>query len=253
MSSVIWHNLRLEEVVVETSTTRRFLFTVEEGKILPYQAGQFLVCDLPIGEKRLHRWRSYSLANAFQNNNPIEFCISYKPGGPASEFFFNQIQVGDLIKAKGPEGNFLMPTDQHAQLVMICTGTGMAPFRAMLQQMIHQSAFFESVHLIFGCRNSSDILYQSEWKSWISHIPNFKATICLSREKGPYPLLNSEIRFMNHYVHQAYLNDLEHGILKKEQSIFMLCGWQQMIDEALEKLFINQKIPREQIRLELFG
>ncbi len=65
--------------------------------------------------------------------------------------------------------------------------------------------------------------------------------------------MHSEIRFMNHYVHQAYLNDLDHGILKKEQSIFMLCGWQQMIDEALEKLFINQKIPREQIRLELFG
>lgn len=253
MPPAIWHSLQLQQTIQETANTKRFIFLVESADLLSYQPGQFITCDLPIGEKRLQRWRSYSIANRCDETQQIEFCISCKKDGPASEYFFHKIQKGDIIKAKGPEGTFILPQKENLQLVLICTGTGMAPYRAMLQEILHSGHSFNAIHLIFGCRKVEDILYRKEWALWSDAIPNFYGTICLSREEK----LNVEdfpgVRFINSYVHAAYLEFLNDNTLPREQTIFMLCGWQEMIDEAIAKLYLEQKIPREQIRFELFG
>ncbi|MBK9109636.1 MAG: FAD-dependent oxidoreductase [Saprospiraceae bacterium] len=253
MPPAIWHSLKLLESFRDSDNTRRFIFQTESPEPINYVPGQFLTCDLPIGEKRLQRWRSYSIANRCDETQQIEFCISYKKDGPASEFFFHKIQKGDIIKAKGPEGTFVLPQMSGMQLVMICTGTGLAPYRAMLQEILQSGHSFSSIHLIFGCRKSDDILFRHEWSQWASGIPNFFATICLSRENEFSPKDFKGIRFMNSYVHAAYLESLASNTLDRDKALFMLCGWQEMIDEAIAKLYLEQKIPREQIRFELFG
>lgn len=253
MPPIIWHCLQLQQTLQETANTKRFIFQTENPQLLKYAPGQFLTCDLPIGDKRLQRWRSYSIANRCDTSQLIEFCIAYKAGGPASEYFFHKINKGDLIKAKGPDGTFTLPHESGAQLVLICTGTGIAPYRAMLQEILYTGHSFREIQLIFGCRHSADILYREEWQQWKTNIPNFHGTICLSREPQSTSIDIPGIRFMNSYVHAAYLDLLNNQKLNREKALFMLCGWQEMIDEAIAKLYLEQKISREQIRFELFG
>ncbi|MBK8956691.1 MAG: hypothetical protein IPM34_14215 [Saprospiraceae bacterium] len=253
MPPVIWHSLSLQQIIQETPVTNRYIFKVSEDTKLNHIPGQFLTCDLPIGEKRLQRWRSYSIANRNQGDREVEFCISYKKDGPASEYFFSKIQTGDQIKAKGPEGSFILPSQEGLDLILICTGTGLVPFRAMLQQIMLDGHHYKTIELIFGCRNPEDILYRSEWESWKNQIPKFHATICLSRT-NEFPIADFPgIQFRNSYVHEAYLDLLNNNIISREHSLFMLCGWQEMIDEAIVKLYLEQRIPREKIKFELFG
>ena len=68
MPPVIWYSLQLKKIIKTTSTCWRFLFDLQSEEVFNYTAGQFLTCDLPTGEKRAQRWRSYSIANANQKN-----------------------------------------------------------------------------------------------------------------------------------------------------------------------------------------
>ncbi|HEX5625813.1 MAG TPA: FAD-dependent oxidoreductase [Saprospiraceae bacterium] len=253
MPPAIWYPLQLKEIIRETPGTSRFFFELESDDVLSYAPGQFLTCDLPIGEKRAQRWRSYSIANRSNPENEIEFCISNKNGGLASSYFFNQIAIGDRFKVKGPEGSFVLPEEESIRLFMICTGTGMAPFRAMLQEIESKQLGYKAVHLIFGTRREEDILYRDEIEGWAETIPGFQADLCLSRMDSIPQGGSGKIRFHQGYVHQAYEAVLQENDYPKSSCLFMICGWSAMIDEAVAKLFQDRGFTREQIRYELYG
>lgn len=243
-----WYEAELIGQKAESPTVRRFWFKLKTEEPLPYQAGQFLTFDLPTGEKRKDRWRSYSIANDFDGSNLIELCISYLKGGLASEYFFETINKGDLVKCKGPEGAFTLPDARDQALVLICTGTGIVPFRAMMQDLEKNGNLPPAIHLIFGARKTKDILYHEEIMDWASYVPGFKASICLSREtKIPGNLKNLE--YLSGYVHQAYL----HSPAPTANTLFMICGWTQVIDEVVANLVTKMGVGRSQIRFELFG
>ncbi len=251
--AAMWYPARLIRSEPISQYARQFYFELEADAPVRYRAGQFFVFDLPTGSKRSQRWRSYSMANRCNGNNIIECTISYKPGGLASEYLFTHIKEGDLIKIKGPEGTFVLPDQTDCVLYFIGTGTGMAPYRAMIQDMIHQGLQYNAVHWVFGSRKMEDILYASEWQYWIERIPNFSIDICLSREES-LPQNQGAIRYHRSYVHKPYLQKLQ-GIGPEElaKTMFYLCGWSPMIDEALLHLQQQVKADRRQIKLELYG
>lgn len=253
MPPAIWYPLYLDKIIHETEFTRRFLFRIESESPFEYQAGQFLTCDLPIGDKRAQRWRSYSIANWNPGQQEIEFCISYKEGGPASEYFFKRIELGDVFKCKGPEGTFILPEQTQQNLILICTGTGLAPFRAMIQKIIAQKITFDSIHLIYGTRTLEDIIYKSELVKWPRDVVNFNTHICLSRENKQAEFNSTSIFLHTGYVHNVYKTMLQNQTIDSTKSIFLVCGWSAMIDEAVLNLFSEFKIPKEQIRFELYG
>jgi ferredoxin-NADP reductase len=253
MPSVTWYPLVLKHILKETETTRRFFFQLESEKPFEYLPGQFLTCDLPIGEKRLQRWRSYSIANLGNPSNEIEFCISHKQDGLASDYFFNQIKPGDSFKCKGPEGNFILPEGGYTNLVLICTGTGMAPFRPMLQQMMQQSHPYHSIHLVFGTRHYRDLIYTDDIAGWNGGIRQFKSHLCLSREAAPAVRYPEDSIYYQAYVHEAYTQIIQNTNAEKNSYLFMICGWSQMIDQAVLRLFSQLGFGRDQIRYELYG
>ena len=253
MPPVIWYPLQLKKIIQDTNTTWRFLFDLQYEDVFNYTPGQFLTCDLPTGEKRAQRWRSYSIANANQKNNEIEFCISYKKEGLASEYFFNQIKIGDIFKCKGPEGNFTLQTKNVSHLFMICTGTGIAPFRSMLQELQSIGHEYTSVDLVFGTRKKDDIIYSDDISNWNEQIKNFQSHICLSREQPLENYLPLKSKFHHGYVHEAYKEILKNDSYPISSCLFMLCGWSEMIDQAVQTLFLELGFAREQIRFELYG
>lgn len=203
--------------------------------------GQFLTFDLPIGDKRQQRWRSYSIASHVKQLPEFELAISRMEGGKASTYFFENIVVGDLIKCKGPEGNFVLPTSSPGTLVCIATGSGVVPYRSMIQDWIQLSKPYP-LHLIYGTRLFEDVLFFEEFKQIALEHSEFKLDIVLSRE--------SEWDGTKGYVHPVYLDAYRD---QSEDVLFYICGWQKMIDETVSNLIRDLGCRRTQIKYELYG
>ncbi len=238
-----WHEATVTAVENLTHNTRRFCLSVNGMPDFQYRAGQFVTFDLPISEKRLQRWRSYSIASAANGTGYFELCIVRLEGGAGTRYFFEEVEVGTILKFKGADGSFLLPQTIETDLCMICTGTGIAPFRAMLQAIFQHDIPHKKLHLIFGTRRASDILYLEEWRELEQKHPEFKFSVALSREDDP--------RFFQGYVHGVYAENFK-NYPNKNSIQYLICGWKAMIDEARSRL-TDAGFDSSQIHYELYG
>ncbi len=244
-----WYDSKVIRIENESPTTKRFWLQIEGVDAFDFKAGQFVTMDLPIGERRRQRWRSYSIANAPDGSNVLEFCIVHLVGGVASGYFFNEVKVGTEIKFKGPDGNFVLPENIKNDLVFVCTGTGVAPFRSMIWDLKKQGKPHKNIHLIFGTRYSDGILYQKEFEQLAREMPGFRYSVTLSREEELH-LNGQPFDLKKGYVHQVYL---ENYPPKSPGVDFYLCGWTQMVDEAVANLIVKMGCDRTQVKYELYG
>jgi CDP-4-dehydro-6-deoxyglucose reductase len=243
-----WYDSKIIQIEDASPTTRRIWVRVPGAEVFQFKAGQFVTMDLPIGEKRLQRWRSYSIAIAPDESNILEFCIVRLAGGIASNYLFTAVKKGSILRFKGPEGGFILPENIDKDLVMICTGTGVAPFRSMLTDLQKRQMPHKNIHLIFGTRYQDGILYMDEFRKMTQHMPGFKYSIALSKEQH-IPVASDGIEIRQGYVHQFYL---EHYSPVRSDVLFLICGWTKMIDEAVANL-IKMGYDRTQIRYEVYG
>ncbi|MCZ8361719.1 MAG: ferredoxin-NADP reductase [Microcystis sp. LE19-251.1A] len=99
------------------------------------------------------------------------------------------VEVGDDVAITGPVGKeMLLPGDEDATIIMMATGTGIAPFRAFLWRMFkeqHEDYKFKGLAwLIFGVPKTANILYQEELEKIAAEFPdNFRLTYAISREQ----------------------------------------------------------------------
>lgn len=237
-----WYDSTITKVEQEGPQTRRFWVQVEGEETFDFEAGQFVTMDLPIHEKRLKRWRSYSIANGPDGTNILEFCIVRLPEGLGTTYLFEEAKVGTSIRFKGASGAFVLPKELDHEMILICTGTGVAPFRSMLHQIAKEQIAHRGIHLIFGTRTKDNILYRQELDQLTKEIPNFNYTIVLSRAphwtgwKG--------------HVHQVYGHYYQEV---KSDRKFYLCGWSKMIDQGVEQLTADMGYDKSQVIYELYG
>lgn len=237
-----WHDSTLSKIEVVTNRIWKFFITYPKDLVFNFKPGQFVTMDLPISEKRLERWRSYSISGHNPDTNEIEFIISRVDGGAATTYLFDKIHLSDTIRFKGPAGAFLLPKDHNKTIVMICTGTGVAPFKPMIEQRLIKEKSKQPIHLIFGTRYKESLLYVQEFEELAFQFPNFQYTPCLSQEK--------DWTGVRGYVHQVYLNQYAES---NDQTFFMLCGWSNMVDQAIDHIQVDLGYDKQQILYELYG
>ena len=134
--------------------------------VFPVLEGQSIGI-IPAGQRadgRPHDIRLYSIASARdgekRNANNLGLTIKRVEGGVGSNYMCD-LKVGDKVEVTGPFGaTFLMPNDANANIIMICTGTGSAPFRAFTERRRRamQSAGGKAV-MFFGARRPSELPY----------------------------------------------------------------------------------------------
>ena len=240
-----WKPARINRIEQRSPTVRSFWLELPDREVLDFRPGQFLTLDLPIGKTRRDGWRSYSIAAAPDGTNRAELCIVRLPGGLGTRFLFEEATVGTEVLTKEPAGVFTLPAGplEH-DVVMVCTGTGVAPFRAMLQQRLARETV--NFHLIFGCRTAEDILYRAEFEAMARKHPNFTYTVAVSREDVP---AGDGMETSRGYVHPVY--EAAYAGVRADVR-FYLCGWAVMVDEAKARL-LALGYPAEQIIEELYG
>ena len=240
---VHWYHGMVVEIYALSPATRQFKIQITgEDTIFNFLPGQFVTFDLPVSEKRLHRWKSYSIANHPDERNILEFCIVKSDDGLGTKYLFEEISEGSIVKFKGPDGGFVIPPDLSKEIVMICTGTGVAPFRSMIKHIVTNKLTFKGIHLIFGTRSEENILYRDEFEKIVRENPLFRYSVALSRENKP--------PFHYGYIHNIYLTEYS---VKNDERQFYICGWTKMIDEAVANILINLNYDRSQIHYELYG
>jgi glycine betaine catabolism B len=237
-----WLTATVVQIEQQTHNTRRFFIQMPNEDAFNFEPGQFVTLDLPIHEKPARRLRSYSISSWPNDTNVFELCIVLLEGGAGTTYLFNEINVGSQLTVRGPVGVFTL--HEHAlqnDLYLICTGTGIAPFRSMVQQIKLQNLLHKNIYLIFGCRTKADLLYFEELKTLSNNMEGFQYLPTLSREQW---------EGANGYVHSVYENILK--AVPNSNATFMLCGWKAMIDEAKLKI-IELGFDKKAIHSELYG
>ena len=233
-----WRTGKVIRIENETPNTRRYWIEIPELEKFDFIAGQFITLDLPIHEKPNKRIRSYSIASWPDGTNVVELVIVLLEGGLGTNYLFNKIDVGSDLTLRGPQGVFTLDDDDlKKEIFMICTGTGIAPFRSMAHYIKLHNVPHNKLHLIFGTRKKSDLLYYEEMKNL--QLENFHYIPTLSRE---------EWDGRKGYVHAIY----EELCASKQPALFLLCGWKVMIDEA-KKRILALGYDKKSIHQELYG
>lgn len=241
--TAVWRTGTVINISDETPTTKRFWIKIGEADQIDFRPGQFVTLDLPIHEKKNKRWRSYSIASAPDGTNVIELIIVRLPEGAGTTYLFEQVKVGTEIPIRGPQGVFTLPETLDKDLFLICTGTGIAPFRSMVNYIHQQQIQHQQIYLLFGCRKIEDSLYYNELNTLQETLSGFHYIPVYSRE------LPENTSIKTGYVHQQYEKILSDNF---RPAYFYLCGWKAMIDEAKMKI-VALGYDKKDIHLELYG
>ena len=234
-----WRTGKVIRIFDETIDTRRFWIEVPELAVVDFVPGQCVTLDLPIHEKANKRWRSYSIASWPDGTNVFELLIVLDRSGVGTPYLFDEVTVGSSITFRGPQGVFALHEPLNEDLILVCTGTGIAPFRSMVHHIRNHQVPHQNIYLIFGCRTKSGLLYHNEMVELQQALYGFHYIPTLSREQW---------EGHSGYVHPVY----ELLCIDRKPASFYLCGWKGMIDEARTRI-AAMGYDKKKIHYEIYG
>jgi CDP-4-dehydro-6-deoxyglucose reductase len=167
--------------------------------MMKYHAGQYVEFLLRDGDRR-----SYSMANAphTQVDAPgLELHIRYMAGGKFTEHVFNAMKEKEILRIEGPYGSFFLREDSDKPLVLLASGTGFAPIKALIEHMQFKGITRPAV-LYWGGRRPAD-LYMNDWMlAKVAEMPNLRYVPVIS-DALPEDQWNGRTGL----VHKAVLQD----------------------------------------------
>ena len=125
--------------------------------------------------------RSYSISHSQSEANELRLFIRNYEGGLFSQYWFNEAKPNDLLRMEGPLGTFFYRNNPNCEeIVLIATGTGIAPIKAILEQLqsTPKLTTHKKIWLLWGGRKQEDLFWQPK-----TTLPNFTYIPVLSREE----------------------------------------------------------------------
>jgi CDP-4-dehydro-6-deoxyglucose reductase, E3 len=197
-----------------------------------YRAGQYIDFMLKDGERR-----SYSIANAPHENGPLELHIRHLPGGLFTDHVFNTMKEKDILRFEGPFGTFFLREESDKPIILLASGTGFAPIKALIEDAIHRN-ITRPMTLYWGARQQADIYMETLVRDWEQQLPHFKFVPVLSEAQwsGRMGL-----------VHEAVLVDYP----DLSQVQVYACGAPIMVTSA-QKDFLTHGLPEQEFFADAF-
>jgi CDP-4-dehydro-6-deoxyglucose reductase, E3 len=205
-----------------------------------YHAGQYIEFLLRDGDRR-----SYSMANAphTQSEQPsMELHLRHMPGGKFTDHAFGALKEKDILRIEGPYGSFFLREDSDKPIVLLASGTGFAPIKAVLQHMLHKG-ITRPTTLYWGGRRPAD-LYQNDWvRAQLALMPNLTYVPVIS-DALPEDGWTGRTGF----VHQAVLQD--YPDLSGHQ--VYACGAPIVVESARDQYSAVAGLPPEEFFADSF-
>ncbi|QNG26363.1 phycobilisome linker polypeptide [Synechococcus sp. HK01-R] len=238
---------------------------------LNYVEGQSIGI-IPDGEDangKPHKLRLYSIASTRHgdnyHDNTVSLCVrqlQYEKDGETingvCSTFLCDIEPGAKVKITGPVGKeMLLPEDEEANVIMLATGTGIAPMRTYLRRMFEPKErelnnwhFRGKAWLFMGAPKTPNLLYDADFEHYQSQFPdNFRYTKAISREQQ-----NSKGGRM--YIQDRVLEHAEEifAMIENPKTHVYMCGLRGMepgIDEAMSAAAAAKGLDWSELRPQL--
>ena len=203
-----------------------------------YKAGQYVEFLLKDGKRR-----SYSMANAPHTvGDPphMELHLRHMPGGLFTDAVFSTMKEKDILRVEGPYGSFWLRDDSTKPLVLLASGTGFAPIKALIQELQLKNSPRAAV-LYWGVRQAVD-LYQREWaEEAAAAMPTLRFIPVLSEPDADW-------RGRTGFVHEAVMADLPD---LSGHEVYA-CGAPVMVDAARRDFTARCGLPQEAFYADSF-
>ena len=198
---------------------RHFVFEALGVDRLVYTPGQFVFLHAKLEGKPVKR--AYSIASPPAGAR-FELCLNRVREGVFSPFLFD-LNRGDTIHLKGPYGVFQW-REPVSDSVLVATGTGIAPLRAMLHARVARGPG-HCFTLLFGVRYLENLLYREEFEEMAALYPNFRFWPTLTR---PAPDWTGRAgRVQEHLV--------EATGARRDVDVYV-CGLREMVEQVRDLL-----------------
>jgi CDP-4-dehydro-6-deoxyglucose reductase len=202
-----------------------------------YHAGQYVEFLLRDGARR-----SYSMANAPAEGATMELHVRHMPGGKFTDHVFGTMKEKEILRIEGPFGSFFLREDSDKPIILLASGTGFAPIKALIENMQRKGITRPAV-LYWGGRRPAD-LYLDEWvleqlavSPWLRYVPVVSDATADDHWRG-----------RTGFVHRAVLEDF--ADLSGYQ--VYACGAPIVVDSARRDFVALANLPEDEFYADAF-
>ncbi len=203
---------------------------------LQFLAGQYIDILLKDGRRR-----SFSMANAPHDDEFLQLHVR-NYGGPFSEHVFTKMKARDILRFEGPLGTFFLREDSDKPIILLASGTGFAPIKAIVERAFHTRNPRPMV-LYWGARVRADLYMNELPERWASEHNNFKYVPVLSES-----LASDNWTSRTGLVHEVVMKD----IADMSGCQVYACGLPVMVEAAHRDFTSQCGLPEEEFFSDAF-
>jgi CDP-4-dehydro-6-deoxyglucose reductase len=207
------------------------------NEALAYRAGQYIEFLLKDGKRR-----AYSIASAPSLGGPLELHIRHLPGGVFTDQVFSTMKERDILRFEGPLGTFFLREDSAKPIVLLASGTGFAPVKALVEHLIHLGSQ-RPVALYWGGRRPQDLYMHALCEAWARDLPGFRYVPVVSDA-----LPEDGWTGRTGWVHAAVMQDIP----DLSQHQVYACGAPVMVDSARRDYVERCGLPADEFYADAF-
>ncbi|MDQ3008708.1 MAG: FAD-binding oxidoreductase [bacterium] len=235
MNKPVQFSAKLADKKILNDKFEQYFFEVVQPHHLPFTAGQYVsikVSDL--GERR-----SYSLASSSAIDHGFELLVDVSPQGLGTKYL-QSLKFGQEIAALGPLGVFtISDSPAEKQLALVATGSGIAPFRSMILELLQQKNDPREITLYWGMRHAAQLFWMDELQELADAFPQFHFHPTLSQAPTEWPLCRGRVT-----------DCVSHHPIKPDTGYY-LCGNSAMMADMMSFLKAND-VPDSLLHIEKF-
>ena len=208
-----------------------------EPKRLEFTAGQYIMLKVP----GLDGVRQYSITSPPSNRHAIELLIDVIPTG-AGSLYIASMTPGDEVEFMAPAGKFVVDPDKEREkeLWFVATGSGIAPIKAMLVDLLVDKKDKRPMWLHWGLRFAEDVFWFDDFARLSEEYSNFTFDLALSKPPKEWKLCRGYTTncVMKHHSEFANIGAY-------------VSGNRRMIEDVKARL-IEKGVAKERIHTEQF-
>ena len=209
-----------------------------------FLAGQYIDILLKDGKRR-----SYSMASAPHQEGPIELHIRHTPGGAFTDAVFgtgtpsvNAVKEKDILRFEGPQGTFFLREESAKPMILVASGTGFAPIKAVIEHAAFKNIQRPMV-LYWGGRRPQDLYQSTLAESWEKTHPQFRFIPVIS-DAEPNDHWTGRTGFVHYAVMEDYPDLSGHQVYA--------CGAPIVVQSALRDFVASCKLPEDEFYADAF-
>jgi NAD(P)H-flavin reductase len=224
-----------EEKIVFNEKYTNYHFELKQPYKMDFKAGQYVSIMIPGENKR----RLYSICSNPNIHHGFELLIDLEGEGIGRNYL-KSLNFGDKINFFGPLGLFTLDKiNEGEEIILIGTGSGIAPMRSLILDLLQNKKSTQIIKLFWGMRFENDLFWLDELSELEKNYPNFSFQVTISKPSE------------NWNLSRGHVTDFLITNQFNANSRFFICGNPDMAKNCKE-ILLKKEIPLEKIQFERF-